>query len=147
MNEDCANILFELAKKADVILEWGSGGSTVAMSNIIKPNTTLYSCEHDKRFYNMVKPKLNKKSKVIYMFVKPDNYIQAPPVDVHYSFILVDGIMRKECLEHARNNLSWDLLLLHDAERERYKPWMDEFKSEKYKKSFVRNLWICERIT
>ena len=144
MHKECADKLLGLAKEAHTVLEWGSGGSTVAMSKIMLFGSSLYSYEHDKRFYEMIKHKLDK-DKVTYVFAEADDYVYKPLSNIHYSFILVDGIMRKECLKQARNNLSWDLLLLHDAEREEYKPWMDKFDDKKYKKSFVRNLWMCER--
>ncbi len=144
MHNECASKLLDLAKTAHTILEWGSGGSTVAMSKVMCSGAVLYSHEHDKRFYNMIKHKLDK-DKVVYTLTKSAEYVCKPLSNIHYSFILVDGIMREECLKQVRNNLSWDLLLLHDAEREEYKSWMDKFDDKKYKKSFVRNLWMCKR--
>jgi len=144
MNPKCADKLFELARDAYTILEWGSGGSTIAMSKIMMGGALIYSVEHDKVFYDMVRGRLGS-ANVKYMF-KPDknNYVNDPPSDIHYSFVLVDGVHRKECLERAREELSWDRLLLHDAERERYKPWMYEF-GDNFSSYFVKNLWICER--
>lgn len=144
MNIECANKLLELAKSAYTILEWGSGGSTVAMSKVMRSGAILYSYEHDKKFYDMIKSKIDK-NKVIYVYApEKDRYINGPLNSIHYSFILVDGKYRKECLFRARTELSWDRLLLHDAERDRYKPYMDEFGDE-YNKYFVKNLWVCER--
>jgi len=144
MHKDCAHKLIELAKSANIILEWGSGGSTIVMSKIMRLGAVLYSWEHNKKFYDMVEYKIDRR-KVVYAYApEKDRYINGPAHSIHYSFILVDGIYRKECMERARNNLSWDRLLLHDAERKRYKPYMDAFGDE-YKKYFVRNLWICEK--
>lgn len=143
MNVVCADKLLELAIKASTILEWGSGGSTVFMSKNVGSSTTIYSYEHNKVFYNLVSPSL--KDNVYYYLVSEGEYVSAPK-NIHYSIILVDGIKRKECLERARLKMSWDVLLLHDAERERYWPWMDDFVDDRYKKLFVKNLWMCETI-
>ena len=89
MNPVCADFIIELAKKADVILEWGSGGSTVCMSNVLPEGSVLYSMEHDSKFYNMIGPKL--KNNVEYVLAKTvDAYVEWPPAEQHYSFILVD---------------------------------------------------------
>ena len=145
MHEECTNKLIKLARSAHTILEWGSGGSTVVMSKIMRLGAVIYSYEHDKKFYDIINPKIDRR-KVVYVYApEKDRYINGPIHSTHYSFILVDGVYRKECMERARNDLSWDMLLLHDAERERYKPYMDKFGAE-YKKYFVRNLWICEKI-
>ena len=145
MNDECAEKVLSLAKKAKVILEWGSGGSTVAMSRVMGADAVLYSYEHDGSFYKTVSSEIDKTKQVFYVKASSErDYVYGPSKDIHYSFILVDGIFRQECLKYARETLSWDILLLHDAERERYKSWMNEFSEDKYRKSFVRNLWICE---
>lgn len=141
MNELCTEKLLDLASKATTVLEWGSGGSTIAMSRLMTSGV-LYSYEHDISFYNRIKPKLP--SNVKYHLVSKDDYVLAPK-NIYYSVILVDGIEREKCLIRAREELLWDILLLHDAERERYKPWMDAFNDDTYNKSFVKNLWICEK--
>jgi hypothetical protein len=142
MNKECANKLMEFAEEATTILEWGSGGSTICMSKLLQSGTMLFSYEHDTMFYDMIKPKLNEF--IIYILAVGDDYVNGPPSDVHYSLILVDGIYRRRCLKRVREELSWDRLLLHDAERERYKIEMNKFTKDKYNTYFVRNLWICE---
>lgn len=142
MNIKCEEVLMNLIRPAQSVLEWGSGGSTVMMSKEIKLGT-IYSYEHASSFYNQIKPKLLEN--VEYHLTPVEDYVSAPK-DIHYSVILVDGIRREDCLRRAREEMSWDVLLLHDAERERYLPWMEQFDDTMYKKSFVVNLWICERI-
>jgi hypothetical protein len=143
MNELCADFMLDLVKSADVILEWGSGGSTICMSNILPEGSIIYSVEHDKKFFDLVGPQL--KDNVEYVLAKTvDAYVNWPPSVQHYSFILVDGILRNRCLERVREDLSWDILLLHDAEREEYKLEMGRFSENKYNTHFVKNLWVCE---
>jgi hypothetical protein len=40
--------------------------------------------------------------------------------------------------------MSWDIVLLHDAERDRYKSEMLKFSEDKYNTYFIKNLWVCE---
>lgn len=141
MNIKCEEVLMSLIRPAKSVLEWGSGGSTVMMSKEIKSGI-IYSYEHASSFYNQIKPKLLEN--VEYYLTSIEDYVSAPK-DIHYSVVLVDGIRREACLKRVREEMSWDVLLLHDAERERYKPWMDAFSEDKYIKSFVVNLWICEK--
>lgn len=144
MNVKCANYIVDLASKSSIVLEWGSGGSTIAMSNSLRDGCIIYSFEHDLRFYNMVNEKLNRYNVRYTLATTKKDYVYSVK-DVHYSFILVDGIYREECMKYSKNVLSWDILLLHDAERERYKPWMDLFSSDRYTKLFIENLWVCKR--
>jgi hypothetical protein len=143
MNELCINFMLDLAKKADVVLEWGSGGSTICMSKILPEGSIIYSVEHDKKFFDLIGPQL--KNNVEYVLARTvDAYVNWPPVEQHYSFVLVDGILRNRCLKRAREELSWDILLLHDAERERYKLEMSRFSEDKYNIHSIKNLWVCE---
>lgn len=145
MNVKCADKLLELAASAHTMLEWGSGGSTIAISKVMRSDAVLYSYEDNKTCYGIVGPQIDKR-KVVYVYAPEEGiYINGPLHNIHYSFILVDGVYRQECMERARLELSWDMLLLHDADRERYKPWMDKFSDDEYEKSCIINLWICER--
>jgi len=141
MNIKCEEALMSFIKKANTVLEWGSGGSTVMMSNIIQKGI-IYSYEHDNSFYNLVKPNL--KNNVKYFLVSKKDYVYAPP-NIHYSVILVDGIDREGCIKRVVNEMSWDILLLHDAERISYKPLIEMFDEDKYDKSFVLNLFVCKK--
>lgn len=141
MNDKCVEKLIELIRPATTVLEWGSGGSTVLMSKEIKSGT-IYSYEHDRVFYDVVKKHVGKNVK--YHFVSLKDYVTAPP-NIHYSVILVDGRERNACLRRARDEMSWNVLLLHDARRKRYQKAMHKFCKTEYKISFVKNLWVCER--
>ncbi len=52
MNQKEVELIEKYLNKDTIMLEWGSGGSTLYFSKKVK---TLYSIEHDKTYYNKIK--------------------------------------------------------------------------------------------
>lgn len=53
----------------DIMLEYGSGGSTLQFSNWSKQ---YYSIEHEKEWYNKLVPETSKRQNIHYYFVSPN---------------------------------------------------------------------------
>lgn len=106
-------LLAELKPK--VCLEWGSGGSTVYFPPRHPEIETWVSIEHNGKFYDEVKNSVS--SKVELKHVKINEYLNAA-MDKKYDFILVDGLMRQECLLIGKDLLNeGGVMLLHDSGR------------------------------
>jgi hypothetical protein len=109
------------------MLEWGSGGSTVTFSPLVK---NYYSIEHVEEWYKDVDKSLTKnKLKVNNNLVKPDKprtiptkyeefktYIEYPKTfDVKFDRVLIDGRARVQCAEYIIPYLNDNaLVLVHD---------------------------------
>ena len=83
--------------------EWGSGGSTIWLSQRTKSVITL---EHDREWVEKTKAELDKYgiTNVALIWRQLDRgyveYIDSFP-DEHFDIILVDGRRRSDCLAHA----------------------------------------------
>ena len=110
------------------MLEWGSGGSTVEFSPLVKK---YYSIEHIKEWYNKVdiEIKVRKLNNVVNILLEPDlprtiptkyeefkSYIEKiDELDEMFDVILVDGRARVQCAERAIKYLKKDgVILVHD---------------------------------
>lgn len=141
-NEDEVKFLFECIDGKDV-LEWGSGGSTLAILKLCK---TLVSIEHDETWYNKVIAELsNEKScikvspsittyggeKLCYYLIQRNaeeapghdgtfdqylDYIKLPDyLERRFDVIFIDGRARVECAKIAVNILKpGGIILIHD---------------------------------
>ena len=122
--------LLEGYKKVD-ILEWGSGNSTKYFPEYLQSKGIEYTwtaLEHNKDWYERVNswnvPNVNliladKDSK---KYLKPSG---------KYDVIYVDGRNRVKCLQYAKKILKkGGVVLLHDAQREKYKEGFDGYKVE-----------------
>ena len=130
------------------ILEWGSGGSTVAMLERCPFIERLVSLEHDRAWYERVRDRLEDPRLELHL-VEPDlaapteleaykawahraehdpallaSYVGLPAsLGTTFDFVLVDGRARCLCIAAG-----WSLLrpggclVVHDAQRELYHP-------------------------
>ena len=141
MNPKCWDKIIELRNKFSpcVMLEYGSGYSTI--ENLKDFDGLLISKERSKDWYDLVLKQVPENKNFIYKLCQEkEEYMEAP--EFHCNIILVDGIYREELLEYYyENDYLWDILLLHDAERARYTPYMDLFKD--YEQEMILNLWCC----
>ena len=127
------------------IVEWGSGGSTIAMAQAMRKDASLVSVEHSKYWYDKVKEELGATERVTYLLREPSgeftafarkeeedptlltDYINSPLDITDVDLFLVDGVARSSILDriHAQGRLGcW--VLLHDCERD----WYDEARSK-----------------
>lgn len=121
------NIL-EAYKKVDV-LEWGSGYSTRYFTQFMDKKGIKYtwkSMEHDKKWFGRVK--LFGLEDVELVCADKDSKEYLKPKG-KYDVIFVDGRNRVKCLKHAHKILKkGGVVLLHDAQRERYKEGFDDYE-------------------
>tara|TARA_Y100001972_G_scaffold111360_1_gene144009 strand:- start:2605 stop:3108 length:504 start_codon:yes stop_codon:yes gene_type:complete len=120
----------------DIMLEWGSGGSTMLFPQYV---SKYYSIEHKKEWFDKIKHQL-KDSKVNLNYVPPEvdnpvmpskkedyfSYISYPSIlNKKYDKILIDGRARQFCAEYCISFLKDEgLVFFHDfwmKGRERYK--------------------------
>ena len=118
IHPDVVTMLEENINVNTKILEFGSGNSTVFFSKL---TDNLYSVEHNDKWYNKIKSKLN--NKVKYILSKVD-YISQPSKDEtfyncntikelfktnipdeYFDIIIVDGIHRVNCAYASLNKL------------------------------------------
>ena len=96
------------------VFEWGSGGSTIYFKD---KAFSWISIEHDPDWYRKIK----KMGGNVFL-EKKENYIHSL---VPSSLIIVDGILREECMMRALEEES--LVICHDARRWQYLPYVQKF--------------------
>ncbi|MBN2735965.1 MAG: hypothetical protein JXR70_03220 [Spirochaetales bacterium] len=111
------------------IVEYGPGGSTKLMKQII-PDSIIVTVENKLKWYNKYKEEFsrfkNNNLKIFYCKLSQD-YVEKPSevVDSNSAdLIYIDGRQRVRCLRLAKELLKkkTGLIVLHDAERKRYRP-------------------------
>lgn len=124
MSQKCQDYLKWLVQEYDIkeILEFGSGGSTFMFAKLVEQ---IQSREHDTNFYNRIKDKIPKNVNLI----KHLSYYEQ--ITKLHEFIFIDGIKRIECMKNAV--LKSPLIVIHDSERDEYKPGFDYIESYGYK--------------
>lgn len=108
------------------VLEWGSGASTLWFSENCEIDSWL-AIEHDRPYYDYLKPKLNDKVDLVLAEDDVNDYTCVPG---EFDLIIIDGIYRAECLQKAFKMLSSHpqaRILLHDSGRKEYKEWYSKF--------------------
>ena len=109
------NLLAKLEPES--CLEWGSGKSTVYFPTRHEHIKKWMAIEHKERWFVYVIGRMNKLNTVVH-FKTQENYLN---VGGKWDFILVDGILRNECLAKARELLKPNgIVLLHDSYRDEY---------------------------
>ena len=117
------------------ILEWGPGPSTKTMREEC-PNAKIITCEHDYKWFNKwLKEFDNINITLLYLEGPIEdrkdllwNVYTNPPVEGKFDLIFVDGRERVRCMRASLNLLSKNgVLLLHDANRRRYKKGVSLF--------------------
>lgn len=106
--------LSQLNLKDKLMLEWGSGGSSVFFSKRIKQLTSI---EHNQEWYKTIK---SKKLKNHQIFFKQQHEYATFPLELATKFdiIVVDGIERENCVKTAINLLTSNgLIILDNSER------------------------------
>jgi predicted O-methyltransferase YrrM len=130
--------------------EWGSGGSTLWLSQRTKSVVTL---EHDGEWLEKTRVELGKYgiTNVALILRALNNgyveYIDGFP-DGHFDIIMVDGRKRSECLIRAMPKLrSGGVLVLDNSERAEYQeavskvPWLRMDWDSGYTEGWVTTVW------
>jgi hypothetical protein len=168
MQDDQINLIEKILtsfKKDHInVLEWGSGGSTVYFTRFLKSREIKYkwlSVEHHKGWYKQISKLLQKDFNVKFLVFPQskrnpqsfnfDSYVSSPRIHGHemgfskFDFILIDGRARARCLVEAKFLLSpGGIILLHDAEREKYHYPFKLFENGKLIRSIYdeSSVWI-----
>lgn len=131
IHDDVIKFLEKKINKNTTMLEFGSGDSTIYFSNL---TNNLISIEHNKDWYNKIKPHLKSNVKYILSYV---NYVSRPSTDMkfynhdtieellgenipdeHFDIIFIDGINRVNCVYGSINKLKkGGVLILDDSNR------------------------------
>lgn len=115
-------------RKPIFCLEWGSGGSTVYFPKTHSCIRQWVSVEHDGRYAEKVQKEMDKK--VILYQVKLQEYLSIVQ-NMRFDFILIDGLMRAECLMFARELLNEEgIILLHDSSRAEYQKYINNWQGK-----------------
>jgi len=121
-------ITFFLESRLDFklsLFEWGSGYSTQYFSQKVG---TVTSVEHNEKWYEIVKGMAPDNVKILFVDKDIDGqYCRAIHMAGNlYDIVLVDGRDRVNCIREGIEKLSKQgVLLLDDAERDRYKVGID----------------------
>lgn len=116
--------------KPKFCLEWGGGRSTEYFPKQHPSIKQWVAIEHNGHWVQRVAPTLPDNAMIIW---SPDNewYIDCVKHSRVFDFILVDGLMREQCLDMARKILSPDgVVLLHDAGRAEYRHFITRNNGE-----------------
>src|SRR5882724_9055165 len=111
-----------------LVMEWGSGGSTVRFSR----HPTIerwHSIEHDRAWAEKVSASVPAKVIVHHVPVDTDDYVLHPKhMGLAPDLIIVDGRRRNACLRISREIVAaGGVVLLHDSCRHRYEEGMSHF--------------------
>ena len=125
-------------KENDIVLEWGSGGSTIQFSKLVKK---YYSIEHNRAWYEKIiriKPE-----NVSYFFV-PQNLARSRPTKKEefidyinyvdklnvkkFDVVFIDGRARAHCAKKALDYIDENSkVIIHDWMREEYKVVLEDY--------------------
>lgn len=132
MDENEYKFIEKFLNNNDVMLEWGSGNSTLYFSGIVKKILTI---EHKKHWVNILE-KIIKVYNInnISIYHIPDqkgkcrfeqfkDYVNFPvKMNLNFNKVLIDGRARKYCAKSIYNIIDNDtIVFIHDFNREDYK--------------------------
>jgi predicted RNA methylase len=130
MDAEEYKLIDEVVGPSTVMLEWGSGHSTVRYASRVN---RLCSVEHNPKWYEKVKAEVSKSDD--YRLVPAPNrnytaYVEAVKFfGTKFSVVLVDGHARLQCLLEV---IPWladqHVVFLHDYNGLYYKPALKEFR-------------------
>lgn len=104
------------------VMEYGPGVSTLIMQDF--PSVEyIKTVEHDIAWFNKWKNQVGSKVDLI---LEEDFNKYPYLLDKEYELYFIDGREREKCLELC--NLPTGIVILHDAERPSYKPYIDKFE-------------------
>lgn len=126
------NLIHFLKKRLNAnirLFEYGSGSSTVFYSNLVKE---IYSLEHNKDFFDFIKqyPLINlilEEDKTKY----PQKILDFEDL---FDVIVIDGILRCECLDYALRKLSpTGVIIFDDTDRKAYWKKLEPLLEDNFK--------------
>lgn len=117
LNYSCIYLLEQRVNKNMKIFEFGAGYSTLWFSKKVKD---VVSVEHNPKWAKLISNKLPANGKII-LVENEKEYPMEILKHGKFNIIIVDGILRNECLKISTNALEEDgIILLDNAERTEY---------------------------
>lgn len=105
--------LKQLDLSSKIMLEWGAGNSSRFFSKKVKE---LYSIEHDREWYDLVKKYQIQNQTLIHDEIEYPN--RPSTLNISFDIILIDGIRREDCSTEALNLISEQgLIILDNSDR------------------------------
>lgn len=138
-NQQEVDLLLNSLKSTDVVLEWGSGGSTLEIAKRVKE---LYSVEHDINWYYKVKNELPRNAHLYHVQRNHEearghdgtledyfDYVNFPKkLELKFDVIFIDGRARPHCAFMAYDLLKdGGVLFMHD-----YRHPQEEYRRHEY---------------
>ncbi len=123
------------------VFEYGSGQSTLWWASRVREIVAL---EHDEKWAALVRPKLPPNARLLTAPLEGDGsaYVRAiETVEGLFDIVIVDGRKRIDCTRAAFDRLSSiGVVLLDDAERDRYRPAFDEAAARGFKRLVISGM-------
>jgi len=167
MHQKEIDLVEKYLKPETIMLEWGSGGSTLQFSKLVK---RYFSIENNRKWFDKVRLDINKNTELFYApeitkeeilhstygnykyYVDKGGYI-AKDYNIKFDVVLIDGRARVDCAKHIIPHLSADaIVFVHDFwkhTRARYQPileYYNEVESEKSTRATIIALKPKEKI-
>lgn len=138
----------------DILLEWGSGNSTIYFSGLVKK---LISIEHDVDYYNQIKKTIDvfNIDNIDLIHIPPiegrnrkeqlKNYLEYPiKNNLKFTKVFIDGRGRKYCVEILKGYIDKDVIVfIHDFNHNN----VEGYEDPDYFDDILSNYDIIERIT
>lgn len=117
-----------------IIFEYGSGNSTLYFSKRVKK---IFSVEHSKEWFNVIKKSLPDNSELFLTnsniekdYLEPQNSSK-----IKADIVIIDGLHRNACIKNSIKYLSeTGVIILDDSERFEYKDGIKILIDEKFKR-------------
>ena len=129
MNYSLIFFLKKRLNKSIRLFEYGSGSSTIFYSKLVKE---VYSLEHDQKYFNVINeyPSING--------ILEEDKTKYPKKILNFEYlfdvIVIDGILRCECLDYALQKLSpTGVIIFDDTDRKAYWKKLEPLLEEKFK--------------
>jgi hypothetical protein len=132
MNYPLIAFLTDRISKDLNVFEWGCGSSTLWFG---QKAGSVVSCEHDRKWYEAMGPRVGTNVDLIYKDHRHDDYINLPKtLQSKFDIIVVDGKKRIECADTAIQCLSEAGAILWDnTERAEYWPKIGEISNSGFR--------------
>jgi len=154
MHKDEYELIEKYLEPDDILLEWGSGSSTIYFSELVKK---VISIEHDEDYYNIYKKNIEAfdvNNVDIHYVPKTSNngtryeqfkdYIEFPiKKKFEFTKVLIDGRGRKNCAEILKNYIDENVIVfIHDFNYNN----VEGYDDPDYFDDILKNYNILERV-